>query len=329
MAALHVANPGPLPAPADDPNRPPNTHPVGGNSPNWTDNVAGHTIVRSGWGNWSNYDPRQSGSWTATGCADSLKNDNKVTDAEMWRKRCRPEILKDFQTEIYGKIPKRTPKITWEVLQKDDKALDGTAVMKHVVGHIDNSRYTNATPSIDITLYTPANATNPVPTMVIVSGSFGFGGPGARRQILEKGWGYATVNTSLIQADSGAGLNAGIIGLVSKGKTRQPDDWGVLAAWSWRGLSRAIDYFATDKNVDARPDSALKAIRDGAREALLSAGAGSALGDCLLQLLRGVRRETAPPRYGRIRGQRLRHGRIPLDGGQLPKICRALERSAH
>jgi hypothetical protein len=56
MDLLHIPAPGPFPAPADDPKRPANTHAAGGNSPNWTDDVPGHTIVRSGWGNWSNYD---------------------------------------------------------------------------------------------------------------------------------------------------------------------------------------------------------------------------------------------------------------------------------
>ena len=56
------------------------------------------------------------------------------------------------------------------------------------------------------------------------------------------GWAAASVNTGNIQADNGAGLAEGIIGLVNDGKPRKPDDWGVLAAWSW-GLSRALDYF--------------------------------------------------------------------------------------
>jgi hypothetical protein len=54
-----------------------------------------------------------------------------------------------------------------------------------------------------------------------------------------------------VQADNGAGLTEGIIGLVNKGQPRKPDDWGALRAWAW-GASRALDYFETDKAVDAR-----------------------------------------------------------------------------
>lgn len=70
-------------------------------------------------------------------------------------------------------------------------------------------------------------------------------------EVLAKGWGYATVSPGSIQADSGAGLTSGIIGLVNKGQYRKADDWGALRAWAW-GASRALDYFEKDKSVDAK-----------------------------------------------------------------------------
>jgi (4-O-methyl)-D-glucuronate---lignin esterase len=69
--------------------------------------------------------------------------------------------------------------------------------------------------------------------------------------MLAKGWGYAIIIPTSIPADNGEGLTQGIIGFVNKGQPRQPDDWGALRAWLW-GASRALDYFQTDKSVDAR-----------------------------------------------------------------------------
>lgn len=70
-------------------------------------------------------------------------------------------------------------------------------------------------------------------------------------QLIAAGWGYALVNPSSIQADNGAGLTRGIIGLVNKGQPRKPDDWGALRAWAW-GAARALDYLETDPAVDAK-----------------------------------------------------------------------------
>ena len=76
-------------------------------------------------------------------------------------------------------------------------------------------------------------------------------GPTSQQQALALGWGYATVQTGSIQADNGQSLTCGIIGLVNKGQPRTLEDWGVLAAWAW-GASRTLDYFETDKAVDAK-----------------------------------------------------------------------------
>jgi hypothetical protein len=75
--------------------------------------------------------------------------------------------------------------------------------------------------------------------------------PPTTQQLLAAGWGYAYLDPSSIQADNGAGLTRGIIGLTNKGQPRKPDDWGSLRAWAW-GAARALDYLETDPAVDAK-----------------------------------------------------------------------------
>ncbi|HAO80297.1 MAG TPA: acetylxylan esterase, partial [Verrucomicrobia subdivision 3 bacterium] len=72
-----------------------------------------------------------------------------------------------------------------------------------------------------------------------------------QQQVLAKGWGYAVLTPNSVQADNGAGLTQGIIGLMNKGQSRKANDWGALRAWAW-GASRALDYFETDPAVDAK-----------------------------------------------------------------------------
>jgi hypothetical protein len=76
-------------------------------------------------------------------------------------------------------------------------------------------------------------------------------GPSWQQQVLAKGWGYAELSPTSIQADNGAGLTEGIIGLMNKGQPRKLDDWGALRAWAW-GAGRALDYLETDRDVNAK-----------------------------------------------------------------------------
>jgi hypothetical protein len=184
-----------------------------------------------------------------------MKDGKKVTSAEQWLKKRRPEIVEDFDSEVYGRVPRETPKVKWEVTEtKEDKVGDVAVVTKKLVGHVDNSSYPEVKVDIQLTLTTPAKAPGPVPVMIEFG--FGFGGrPGSagswQEQVLAKGWGYAIISPNSIQADNGAGLTKGIIGLCNKGRPRKVDDWGALRAWAW-GASRALDYFETDKAVDAK-----------------------------------------------------------------------------
>jgi len=184
-----------------------------------------------------------------------LSDGQKVTTPDVWLKKRRPEILKFYQTEIYGRIPANAPKVTWEVTETDPKARDGAAVLRRVVGRMGEKP--NG-PKMTLTVYTPVKAEKPVP--VLLSISFGFGGrpprPGAFdpvAEVLGRGWAYATIGYGDIQPDRADRWTEGVIGLTLKeGQKRPaPDDWGTISAWAW-GVSRCIDFFETDKAIDPR-----------------------------------------------------------------------------
>ena len=70
-------------------------------------------------------------------------------------------------------------------------------------------------------------------------------------QLVAAGWGFVLFDPASVQADNGAGITRGIIGLVNHGQPRKPEDWGALRAWAW-GASRGLDYLETDRAVDAK-----------------------------------------------------------------------------
>jgi hypothetical protein len=217
--------------------------------------------------NAANYDEAKANPYPKLPEALTLKKGQKVKTATDWWHKRRPEIVEDFDREVYGRMPKNTPSVKWEVVSVKD-TMNGTVPVKtkQLIGHVDNTAYSDIKVDIQLSLTTPANATKPVPVMM----EFGFIFPaGFRRppsatanpnavveptwqqQLLAKGWGYAVIVPATIQADNGAGLTQGIIGLMNKGQQRKVDDWGSLRAWAW-GAARALDYFETDKAVDAK-----------------------------------------------------------------------------
>ncbi len=231
--------------------------------------------------NQANYDEALANPYPVLPEVLTLKNGRKVTSADMWWKQRRPEIVEEFDREVLGRVPKNVPTVTWTTISSARAAIGGHDVVgKQLQGHVDNSSYPALTVDIQMTLVVPANAKGPVPVMIMFGGGVlppALGGPPPRgrgpapaaapaagapsaapagdppatEQLIAAGWGYASLSPASAQADNGAGLTKGIIGLVNKGQPRKPDDWGSLRAWGW-AASRALDYLETDKAVDAK-----------------------------------------------------------------------------
>lgn len=239
----------------------------------------------------------------------TTKSGKNITTADMWWKLRRPELIEDFEREVYGRIPKNIPKVTWTVKVVDREFVNRIPVVaKMLVGHVDNSSYPLINVDINMMLVVPMNVKGPVPVLMMFSGRPSFPAPSQplpedmkkinsvfkdlmikndpslkeifdrypayspitrlqgpnffappkpeeeltpQERLLAAGWGYVVIETNSIQADNGAGLTRGIIGLVNKGQPRKPDDWGSLRAWAW-GAARGLDYLETDSLVDAK-----------------------------------------------------------------------------
>ena len=193
----------------------------------------------------------------------TLNNGQKVADSKTWWQKRRPEIVEAFDKEMYGRLPANIPKVNWEIISTTDTTIGNiAAVVKHIEGHVAHSSYPQINVDIPLTLVIPANAKTAVPVVMEFAFVFppGFTMPRDtsknqpapwQQQVLENGWAYALLIPAGYQADNGAGLTQGIIGLVNKGAPRKADDWGTLRAWAW-GASRAIDYFEKDKSIDTK-----------------------------------------------------------------------------
>ncbi len=263
-----------LPPKLQDTLAPPNTWPVNSGDPegNWTDS-AGNTITRSGFSLWNNYNDFSAGFFPGPDSEkvssytpiDLLKMNNGtvITTEDQWWNERRPELLKDVQEQLWGVIPPDSilPDVTWIVSDTLIRSGFSAYRQKIITGNIDVSGYpaVRDTPKIAAYLRIPAFASGPVPVFIIFSpfgAGYGFGNfnlfflDNYWNIIGPKGYGVCIIDPTMLQPDNGRFLTSYLIGLCSQGNWRKPTDWGTLAAWSW-GVSRLVDYFETDPDVNA------------------------------------------------------------------------------
>jgi hypothetical protein len=301
----------------------------------------------------------------------TLKNGTKVTTPAMWWNQRRPEILEEFDREVLGRVPANVPKITWNVVRTQEGVVGTYPVIgKQLEGVADNSAYPELSVKIQMTLVTPADTKAPVPVMMMFGGGTnlpqpagavapqgqgggqggggqaraGGGDPPTTQQLIAAGWGYAQISPASIQADNGAGLTKGIIGLTNKGQPRKPEDWGSLRAWGW-GAARGLDYLETDKAVDAKKvgiegvsrygKAALVTMAYDTRFALVLIGSSGEGGAKLHRRNFGeaVENLTAQNEYHWMAGNFIKYGAaeatfgsknagdIPVDSHQLLALC--------
>jgi hypothetical protein len=258
--------------------------------------------------NHANYDESKANPYPDLPDVLTLANGQKVTTPAQWWNERRPQIVEAFDREVYGRVPKHVPKVTWHVEGVDHERIGFLPVTAtRLVGHVDNSAYPLISVNIRMTMVLPDNAPGPVPVLMMFARSEypapaqpseeelarinaalkaamikqdpslksvfaahpayeikdapppwgpplvpnADGDPPNQYQLIAAGWGFVSIDPTSVQADNGAGLTRGIIGLVNKGQPRKPDDWGALRAWAW-GASRGLDYLETVPAVDAR-----------------------------------------------------------------------------
>ena len=257
--------------------------------------------------NHANYDESKANPYPNLPDSLVMNNGTKVTSAELWERKRRPELVEMFSKYIYGRVPNDVPKVTWTVKTVDHEMIGFTPVVaRDVEGVVDNFSDPAISVHIHMMVVLPARATTPVPVLMMF-GPAAFPNPNEPRgadldriniawktillqqdpslkqvfeqhpawqplkaspffqppqlnedgglpntwQLVAAGWGFVLFDPASVQADDGAGITRGIIGLVNKGQPRKPEDWGALRAWAW-GAGRGLDYLETDSAIDAK-----------------------------------------------------------------------------
>ncbi|WP_035455482.1 hypothetical protein [Algoriphagus terrigena] len=269
-----------------------------------------------------------------------------VKNTKDWEAR-KLELFELFDREMYGRTPENLPSVTWEMVWEKDTLIGSVeTTYKKMKGIVDNSSYPSISVAIDFEYGVPTNVDKSVPLVLEFGWIWPVGmqrppappGPTWQEQVLSKGWGFGVIIPTSYQADNGAGLRAGIIGMVNKGEPRKLDDWGTLKAWAW-GASRALDHLENDPKVNADKvtieglsrygKAAIVAMAYDSRFAVGLIGSSGAGGAKMLRRVFGEQVENLAasgeyhwfaPNFIKYAG-RLNQDDLPVDAHELIALC--------
>ena len=230
----------------------------------------------------TNYDERKVPHFEVPEILTSFKGE-KISSTNDWAKKRRPELLRFFQEQVYGKVPGILDDFSFKVLEHSNRAINGKAKRKQVQLTFDRN---GKTLRFTILIYTPikvakapiflgynfyGNHTVGSDEHVIISKAWARNNEAfeieehtlteksrgvrssrwAIEKIIDGGYGLATIYYGEVDPDK-HDFSDGVHQLLYKKGQDEPknDEWGSIAGWAW-GLSRAMDYFSMDSDVDA------------------------------------------------------------------------------
>ncbi|MGE0021390.1 MAG: hypothetical protein AB7S72_17070 [Draconibacterium sp.] len=207
----------------------------------------------------------------------------KVKNVKDWEKKRRPELIKIFTQNMFGEIPEDLRVSSVEILEQSENAYNSQANRKQVLLHFEKNGkklgftiliylpknvekaplflgynfYGNHTITDDADVIISEAWVDDNPSFGIINNQLTEQSRGVRtnrwaiEKMLEAGFGVATIYYGEVDPDKND-FTDGVHPLLYKKEQEKPavNEWGSIAAWSW-GLSRAMDYFETDSDIDA------------------------------------------------------------------------------
>lgn len=184
-----------------------------------------------------------------------LADGGQVATAEMWRAKRRAEILESFRTQVYGRTPKMASRPSFVVKDVTPGMMGGTATRKQVAITVEGP---GGKLTFNLLLFVPSKAAKPAPVFLLICnrGTDNIDPTREKKspfwpaeEIVARGYAAAAFQVGEVAPDRDAHYQEGIFPVL--GGARTPDSWATIAAWAW-GASRAMDYFETDPQLDAK-----------------------------------------------------------------------------
>ena len=200
-----------------------------------------------------NYDEERVPAYTLP---DVLGAAGTIRTSDEWRSR-RGEVLQSFRDTVYGRSPGKPERLEFKSLEENRDAIEGKATLTRV-GIV--SQHEGRTHQFELILFLPNAREGAVPVFLFINNRAESNTDPTRKEksgfwpaeeIVARGYGIAALQYGQLAPDNKDRFRDGVIAFFEGSSgPRPPHAWGAIAAWAW-GASRAMDYFETNRRIDA------------------------------------------------------------------------------
>ncbi len=202
-----------------------------------------------------NYDESKVPEYTLPDVLKTTAN-REVSSKRAWEKVRRPEILKLFEDNIYGQMPKAYDSIKYSVANKNAVAMNGKAHLKEILIEVFNH---NKSVKINLVLFVPNNVRKPAPAFLLINNRGKENTDPARvvksdfwpaEMLIDSGYAIAAFHVSDLAPDNKETFASGVLQLYPE-QLIADNGMRAIGAWAW-GASRVMDYFEKDYDINAK-----------------------------------------------------------------------------
>jgi len=203
----------------------------------------------------ANYDESKVPPYTLPDVLKTTTN-RDVRDKATWEKVRRPEIIKLFEENVYGQMPKTYDRLTYSIKNENASAMAGKALLKEVVIEVVRN---NKSLKINLVLFVPTKQKGPVPVFLLINNRGKDNTDPTRahksdfwpaEMVIDSGYAIAAFHVSDLAPDDTAKYINGVLQLYPEQLTAN-DGMKAIGAWAW-GASRVLDYVEKDAAIDAK-----------------------------------------------------------------------------
>ncbi|UFH52174.1 acetylxylan esterase [Spirosoma sp. KNUC1025] len=202
----------------------------------------------------ANYDESKVPPYTLPDVLKTTRNLD-VRTKKTWERVRRPEIVKLFEENVYGQLPKTFDRLTYSI-KRNVSAMAGKATLKEVLIEVVRNQ---KVVQINLVLFIPAKRKGPASVFLLINNRGKENTDPTRahksdfwpaEMVIDSGYAIAAFHVSDLAPDDTVSYVNGALQLYPE-QLIASNGMRAIGAWAW-GASRVLDYFEKDSAINAR-----------------------------------------------------------------------------